>query len=130
MAIDSPGDPNPQLVIESGEWKHIDLVDDIFHSRLGFNYGQGRVARRIIAHITADRDHPIFNFQLQIVEHDAVANAVVAEFLGQLLEQHLIGDSSFYFDVVTHAFRVFHMADLAFGVQLVNIKLHKASPFP
>ena len=88
------------------------------------------IDRRRIATITADRDHPIFNFQLQIVEHDAVANAVVAEFLGQLLEQHLIGDSSFYFDVVTHAFRVFHMADLAFGVQLVNIKLHKASPFP
>ena len=63
---------------------------------------------------------------MQIVEHDAVANAVVAEFLGQLLEQHLIGDSSFFFDVVTHAFRVFHMADLAFGVQLVNIKLHRS----
>ena len=75
-------------------------------------------------HIAANCDHTVLYAQLQIVEHNAETDAIVAQLVGQLLEQHIIGNVAFDFDFIAHPSHVFDMVGAPVSIQLVNKKLY------
>ena len=125
LAVNGKGQANSEFIVKGRNRGNIDFINDIFHACSSLYDRDCRVAIRIVTYVPGNCYRPVLDADCEIVEHDAIANAVIAKFVGKIVPKFEIRDSfSCYLNVIPDAINILDFANTLFRVHFVDEQIY------